>query len=391
MNIKRAVPGRADAPDPFLDRLRQCGDPSADAVVRELMGTGQITGVNQILRAFDDNDQPVPDGLPPLLTEYLRTSGSVPEWVDREQIAGAYDFFRDDGMQLAACLCLSGMLGSYASPHAAQVMTQTQRLRQPSRRMAETFQFILYLMAEEPLGPEGRLVRACQKVRLVHATVRTLVTREGAWDHGRFGTPINQEQMLTAVLMFSIGAAEGARAIGVHVTARELADYYHLWCVTGALLGMDRASMPDTPDEATALWRDRVRPRVWGPSEEGVELARAFVAYEQRGLPKAVHGLVPAVMRRVTDRQAVDWLRVPKSPWSAAVSLAVGVNKVLEHAEDRFPAAERFLDRQGHKLLGRQALHVLGGQEQEFDLPQSLRAAWLDKPPPPAAPEEPAP
>ncbi|WP_416968177.1 oxygenase MpaB family protein [Streptomyces sp. 4F14] len=75
-------------------------------------------------------------------------------------------------MQLAAALCLSGVPGSYASPHAARVMTQTQRLRQPARRTAETFQFILYLMAEEPLAPSGRLIRACRKVRLVHATVR---------------------------------------------------------------------------------------------------------------------------------------------------------------------------------------------------------------------------
>ncbi len=366
-------------PDPLLDRLRLVGDPSADDVVRELMDTGQISGVNQILRAFDDNDQPVPDGLPPSLTRYLHISATIPEWADPERIAGAYDFFKDDGIQLLTSLCLSGMLGSYASPHAAQVMTETHRLHQPARRMAETLQFILYLMAEEPLGPEGRLVRACQKVRLVHATVRNMVARKGDWDYERFGTPINQEQMLTAVLLFSVGAAEGARRLGVHVTKDEMRDYYHLWCVTGALLGMDHSALPDTPDEAAVLWRDRVKPRVWGPSDEGVVLARTFIAYEGRSLPKPLRGLIPAVMRRVTDEQAADWLEVPKTPWRAGVSAMVGISKVLEHAEDRFPAAERSLDRLGQRLLAHQAIRALGGEEQEFDLPESLRAAWLDK------------
>ncbi|MDX3386042.1 oxygenase MpaB family protein [Streptomyces niveiscabiei] len=367
--------------DPLLDRLRQTGDPTADAVVRDLMDSGRITGVNQILRAFDDNGQQVPDGLPEQLADYLRTTGAVPDWADPRRISGAYAFFEDDGMQLAVSLCLSGMVGSYASPHAARVMTETQRLNQPARRMAETFQFILYLMAEDPLGENGRLIRACQKVRLVHATVRNMVLRKGNWDHDRFGTPINQEQMLTAVLMFSVGAVAGARALGVHVTPKESADYYHLWCVTAALLGMDRAALPASPEAAETLWRERLRPRVWGPSPEGVALTGAFIAYEQKSLPTPVRGLVPAVIRRVTDPRAADWMRVPASPWSAAVSLGVGVSRVLENAEDRFPAAERVLDRLGQKAFTRQAVRVLGGQEQEFDLPESLRAAWLDRGP----------
>jgi len=361
-----------------LDRLRRTGDPSADAVVREILDSGRMSDVNEVLRAFDDNDQAVPDGLPPLLGEYLRTSGTIPEWADPERITGAYDFFKDDGMQVAVSLCLGGMTGSYAAVHAAQVLAETQRLNQPDRRMAETFQFILYLMAEDPLGPGGRLVRACQKVRLVHATVRGMITRKGTWDYERFGTPINQEQMLSAVLMFSVAAAEGTRALGVHVTEKEFADYYHLWCVTAALLGMERSSLPDSAGDALELWRDEVKPRVWGPSEEGVELTRAFMDYEAKSLPKSMQGLIPAVIRRVSDPQACEWMQVPKSSWSLAVSGAVGVSRILENAEDRFPAAERLLDRMGQKMFAGQALRVLGGVEQEFDLPDSLRAAWLD-------------
>ena len=49
----------------FLAGLRQAGDASADAVIDELARTQQIRKVSRVLRHLVDNDQPVPEELPP--------------------------------------------------------------------------------------------------------------------------------------------------------------------------------------------------------------------------------------------------------------------------------------------------------------------------------------
>jgi len=365
-----------------LDALRRTGDPGADSVVAELFASGQLSGVNEVLRAFDDNDQPVPGGLPPSLAVFLERSAVIPEWADPERISGAYDFFKDDGMQLVTVLGTGSMVGCFASVHGAKAMALTHRMDQPNRRMQETLQFLLYLMASGPLGPGGRLVRACQKVRLVHAAVRHLISASGEWDCERLGAPVNQEQLLAGIVWFSVCAAEGAKRLGVHVTPKELRDYYHLWCVTGSLLGVDRAVMPDTPDEAMALWRDVLKERLWGPSPEGVALTRTLIDRQTADVPKVVRGLMPALIRQVLDREAADFTQVPDSAvWSLGVRAAVGVSKVLEQAEDHLPAAERILDRWGQNLTAAHARWFLGGKEQEFDIPASLRADWFGEPP----------
>jgi hypothetical protein len=55
----------------FLAGLRQAGDPSADALIDELARTRQIRAVSRVLRHLVDNDQPVPEELPPVVARSI--------------------------------------------------------------------------------------------------------------------------------------------------------------------------------------------------------------------------------------------------------------------------------------------------------------------------------
>src|SRR5205085_3201175 len=186
-----------------------------DAVVRHLFESGRLSEVNRALRSFDDNPQPVPDDLPGPLRAYLTETARLPAWTDRARLAGAYRFFLDDGLQVAVSLSIGAMVGSYAVPSGAKVLSATHRLHHPPRRMAETFQFVLYMMDDDPFGPDGNLIRAIQKVRLMHASVRRLMVDSGTWDFEAFGEPINQEDMLCAMLLFSTVTLDGMARMGV--------------------------------------------------------------------------------------------------------------------------------------------------------------------------------
>jgi hypothetical protein len=69
----------------MLDELRRAGDPSADAVIGELARTQQIRAVSRILRHLVDNDQPVPDALPPSIARWLEQTAELPAWVNRDR------------------------------------------------------------------------------------------------------------------------------------------------------------------------------------------------------------------------------------------------------------------------------------------------------------------
>jgi hypothetical protein len=101
------------------------------------------------------------------------------------------------------------------------VLALTHRLNQPQRRLSETSQFVLTMMGHEPFGSGGAFVPMVQKTRLIHAAVRYFGTRSGKWDIEADGVPVCQQDMLCALLIFSVQVIDGMRRIGIAVTERK--------------------------------------------------------------------------------------------------------------------------------------------------------------------------
>ncbi|MGH3868381.1 MAG: hypothetical protein ACRDQ4_20120 [Pseudonocardiaceae bacterium] len=76
--------------DATLDSLRLQGDPLADRVVADLVQSGEIGHVNQVLRVLCDNDTPIPEDLPSPLRDFLARTANLPEWADSVRIARAH-------------------------------------------------------------------------------------------------------------------------------------------------------------------------------------------------------------------------------------------------------------------------------------------------------------
>lgn len=357
-----------------LHALKYEGDPLADAVIADLVESGNLDEVNQVLREFRGNDEPIPENLPRAVREYLIATDTPPAWMDEERVARAHEFFIDDGVHVASVLSFGAMVNCYAQPRPSKVLTLTHRLNQPHRRLSETSQFVLNMMAPNAFGLGGSFVPTIQKTRLIHAAVRYFVSRSPEWDSELDGVPVCQQDLLGALLIFSVQVVDGMRRIGVSVTDTEAEDYYHVWRVAGAVLGIRPDAMPETWEAAEELSTRMVRAS-YAPSKEGIELTRNLVELYEKFVPgKAFDGVVAAMVRQVVDEEVADWLEVPRSRgWTRAVRTGAKVMRVFERGEDRSRVARAVLDKAGDLLLGASVRTMTEGQSTTLNVPDCLR------------------
>jgi hypothetical protein len=359
--------------------LKFQGDPLADGVIADLVAAGQVDAVNEVLRQFRGNDEVIPEKLPESARAYLVATDDPPPWADLDRVARAYDFFVDDGVHVASVLSFGAMVSCYAQPRPSRVLALTHRLNQPHRRLSETSQFVLDMMGQQPFGSGGSFVPTIQKTRLIHAAVRHFITRSGRWDAEADGIPLCQQDMLGALLIFSVQVIDGMRRIGISVTDEEAESYYYVWRVTGAMLGIPAEAMPDSLAEAREL-NAAIVEATYGPSPEGVELTRNLIKlYEDMVPGKAFDGVVAAMVRQTVDRQVADWMEVPNSrTWTRAVRAGTWLMRTLERAEDRSKVATTILDKAGSLLLGGSVRTLTNGQSTTLSIPADLREKWLD-------------
>jgi hypothetical protein len=362
-----------------VEALMFQADPLADSVIADLVATGRVDAVNEVLGQLRDNDQPVPENLPESVRAYLVATDDPPAWADLDRVAQAYEFFVDDGVHVASVLSFGAMVNCYAQPRPSRVLALTHRLNQPHRRLSETSQFVLNMMGREPFGTAGSFVPTIQKTRLIHAAVRYFITRSGRWDIEADGVPLCQQDMLGALLIFSVQVIDGMRRIGISVTEQEASSYYYVWRVTGAMLGIPVEAMPESLGEAREL-NAAIVEATYGPSAEGAALTRNLIQlYEDMVPGKAFDGVVSAMVRQTVDPRVADWMEVPNSrTWTRAVRAGTWLMRVLERAEDRSTVATSILDKAGSLLLGGSVRTLTSGQSTALNIPADLREKWLD-------------
>jgi hypothetical protein len=360
-----------------LAALKFEGDPLADAVISEMVATGEIDAVNRALHELRTNDQPIPENLPPRVRQYLIETDKPPAWTDIHRVARAHEFFLEDGMHVASVLSFGAMVNCYAQPRPSRVLGLTHRLQHPHRRLAETSQFVLNMMAVDPFSGGGGFIPAIQKTRLIHAAVRHFITESGQWDVQADGVPICQQDLLGALLIFSVQVVKGMRRIGVDVTEQEAEDYYHVWRVAGALLGIRADTMPETYDEALAL-NDSLVEACYAASADGILLTGGLVALYRKLMPgKAFDSIIPAMVRKVVNPEVADYLQVPDSRgWGRVVSAGAQLMRVVQRAEQDSVLARKVLDKAAHLLLTVNVRQLTNGESTALDIPKELADSW---------------
>ncbi|WP_329032130.1 DUF2236 domain-containing protein [Streptomyces sp. NBC_01725] len=365
-----------DFTEQSLDALRRSGDELADATVATLFERGQVGTYNSLMRYVSTAGQPLPDGLPEVAREYLHRTAAPPAWVDWDEMERARLFFIDNNVHISTALSFASMPACFLVPHVAKLLSASHSLNFPSRRMAETGQFTVHLMQPNAFEAGSRFIPAAQKVRLLHASIRYHLGREGRWDVAGLGTPICQEDMIGGQMMFSIQVLDALHRLGIHMSTEGAESYYYAWRVVGAMLGVDQDHVP--ADLAAARhFSDLYMTRHMGPSEEGVHLTRQLIDLYEEVVPGTLlDPVVSALVRHLIGDTSADWLEVPRTRWDTLVKAVPVLLNVLETVEDRSPLGAWALDRLGHLTTMFELSSLTRGRVMHYAIPEQLRKEY---------------
>ncbi|MET7288825.1 oxygenase MpaB family protein [Streptomyces sp. NPDC005573] len=356
-----------------MDALRRTGDELADATVATLFERGEVGKFNTLMRYVSTAGAPLPDGLPEVAREYLEATSAPPAWVDWGEMEKARLFFIDNNVHISTALSFASMPACYVVPTVAKLLSATHSLKYPSKRMAETGQFTVYLMQPGAFEAGSRFVPAAQKVRLLHASIRHHLKRENAWDTEALGTPICQEDMIGGQMFFSMLVLDSLHRLGIHMSAEGADAYYYAWRVVGAMLGVDQDAVPKDLDEARRFL-DLYMIRHMGPSEEGARLTRQLIDLYEEVVPGTLFDpVVSALIRYLVGDTCADWLQVPRTRWDGVVKAVPHLLGVLESIEDRSPLGAWALDRLGHLTAVLELSSLTRGRVMHYAIPEQLK------------------
>ena len=369
--------------DTFLDRMRNEGDPLADEAVAALFAEGSLGAVNRMMHTLVLNDGIPSADLPPVIRDYLARTSALPA-IDAAKVARAEELFGVLGPEILMVLGFYGLPADYAAKKGVQVLYRTALLtRRPVRRVFETTQMVVDVMAEGGLGPEGRGVRTAQKVRLMHAAVRRLLTHDPAtpWD-AALGVPINQEDLAGTLMTFAYVVLDGLARIGIPLASDDREAYVHCWQVIGRVMGVREELIPADFAEARELTRAIHRRQV-APSDEGRELTKALIEGYRGLLPAVLEGVPASLMHFFLDkdpfdaRNVAEMLGVPPADWSQhAARLAVEAGALLARRGLTSKLTDEVLTCVSRPLIEGMLLVERGGRRAPFTIPDRLRSRW---------------
>lgn len=389
--------------DHELESWRSVGDPLADGVMRDLYEMGSVTAVNDLLSLMVRHDVAPPVQLPPAAQRYFQQTAVLPPWVDQGAIARGEEVFMRYGLfSLASLLCAS-LPECYAMRNGVHVLDITRQLRSNTeRRVYETAQMVIDVMARGGLSPGGRGVRSSQKIRLMHAAMRYLleidpngvtesepavpsladVMTRKEWDPS-WGRPINQEDLAFTLQTFSTVILRAWERLGVVLDPAEKEGYFHCWRVVGHVLGVAEELNPETVEGGEALF-EALRTHQRGATEAGQAMTKALAdtVAQVIGIPWVSDDAVTLLMRHLLGDDTAELMGVPESSKvgsfaiNGIVSVVRAASTVGEGIGDEVPLVHRISAWFGQRFVERIARRDRGGERRTFHLPTDLREAW---------------
>jgi hypothetical protein len=294
----------------------QVWDDDADTVIAAVIERGEVAAVNALLRPWTANSQPLPDGLPADLREFIENARRLPSWADVPTLKAAVDFNKKRGTYLGVAYgFVSGMM-STVIPHEARAVYYSKGGADMKRRISRTAKFGYDIGS---LGgfhePRGEMAVTAVKTRMAHAGVRYLLPQSSHWNGvADEDKPISQRDILVTWHSLPTSVMRSMKKWGLKLPAAEADAFLHSWQVAAHMLGVKDEYIPATWDAANAQAPQILDP-VLAPTPEGIKLADILLDLASDADRGTVSRPVLESLTRYTlgDRIA-EWLQIPRHP-----------------------------------------------------------------------------
>ncbi|MEV6325837.1 oxygenase MpaB family protein [Nocardia sp. NPDC051787] len=328
-------------------------DPEADELVAAVLDRGEVPRINELLRTWTRNGQPLPAGLPPDLRDFMEYARRLPPWADRGKLATAVEFNKKRGLYLGVLYGLASGMMSTVIPKEARAVYYSKGGHDLKDRISKTAKLGYDIGTANAYAPDGEMVVTCVKTRLVHAAVRHLLPRSPYWVHAADeDIPISQNDMMVTWHSLPTTVMKHLTAWKVPIPAAESEAFLHSWQLCAHMLGIRDEYIPASWAEADAQAAQVLDP-VLAATPEGAKLAdrllRLGANLDLAILSKPVLG---AFTRFLLGDKIADGLAIPREPvwdpllrasWGPFVAVREGLLPVVPLAPDAYWLFDEFL------------------------------------------------
>ncbi|GAA4870022.1 oxygenase MpaB family protein [Saccharopolyspora cebuensis] len=290
-------------------------DPEADQVIASLLDSGDVPRVNELLRTWTRNDQPLPSGLPADLRDLMENARRLPSWVDHGKLAQSFDFTKRRGLYLGVLYAMASGMMSTVIPKEARAVYHSYGGANMKDRIEKTAKLGYDIGTHNAYSPDGQMTVTCVKTRLVHAAVRHLLPQSQPWnDAAPEDVPISQADIMVTWHSLATTVMQKLTEWKVPVPAADAEAYLHSWQVTAHMLGVRDEYIPVSWSEANSQAEQVLHP-ILAPTPEGKDLADILL-----GLGSELDGgvlsrpVLGAFTRYTLGEQIAEWLEIPREP-----------------------------------------------------------------------------
>lgn len=297
---------------------------------------------------------------------FFEAARTPPPWLEPARFERGRRIVVELGTELALVLVTGALLEGYASPSLATPLLRTGRLKtDAAHRLYETGHVLHNARAPGALEPGALGWRTVLQVRLLHSTVRRALESSGyvGPDGGR---AIHQLDMAHTATAFSHKGPTRLAQLGIQLTHRELDAVQHFFARVHHLHGVDRALLPDSPEE-TALLADVLDERFVLGFPGGRDLARAALADLAHRPPLFLPetALATLTCRSMNPATAAAWGIEADPQWERLLAAGATVQQGVTAAWRRSHVVRALRARLSVGLYGRTLMGALGASPQE--------------------------
>ncbi|MGN2636569.1 oxygenase MpaB family protein [Nocardia takedensis] len=355
-----SVAGAGEGTDPML-----VWDAEADPVVANLLETRDVARVNDSLRTWTRNSQPLPEGLPTELRDFMEYARQLPAWADQGQLATAIEFNQKRGLYLGVLYGLASGMMSTVIPKEARAVYYSKGGADLKRRIARTAKLGYDIGTANAYAPDGEMIVTCVKTRLVHAAVRHLLPQSPHWSQvAEEQIPISQNDMMVTWHSLPTTVMKHLTAWKVPIPPNESAAFLHSWQLAAHMLGIRDEYIPNSWEQANSQAVEVLDP-VIAATPEGVKLADMLLSLGMNlDLTILSKGVLGAFTRYLLGDRIADSLHIGREPvwsplleasWGPFIAIREGMLPVVPLAKETYWLFDEFLRRAA--LLYLEELH----------------------------------